>query len=305
MLQPALRLVGKLPRPVRKALRVAIGGGAHRANWTQALWAWHYARGEKRLDRAAERLAPLLAREVGSLQGKAVLEFGSGHLLSEALVPWLAGAAEVTACDYNSILDWRFARAAVANADRDALVEALGPLAAPARVRERLGQLESVRVWGPEALARIGVRYRAPLDWSGPAPLGAGFDLIHSTSVLEHLPPTAIASILANLHDALRPGGLMLHRIHLEDHLDLAGHPFAFLGTGTDWREAAADARGNRLRASDWLAAFARLPGAEVRVVEKRERAAAFLPRPLHPAFAAHDEADLRTAWITVAVRHS
>lgn len=305
MLQPALRLVGRLPRPVRKALRAAIGGGAHRANWTQALWAWHYARGEKRLDRVAEGLAPLLAREVASLEGRAVLEFGSGHLLSEALVPWLAGAAEVTACDYNPILNWRFARAAVANADRPALVEALRPLADPARLAERLGQLEALPAWTPDALARIGLRYRAPLDWSGPAPLGAMFDLIHSTSVLEHLPPAAVAPILANLHDALRPGGLMLHRIHLEDHLDFAGHPFAFLGAGTDWREADADSRGNRLRASDWLAALARLPGAEVRAVERRERTAAALPRPLHPAFAARDEADLRTAWITVAVRRS
>jgi hypothetical protein len=102
---------------------------------------------------------------------------------------------------------------------------------------------------------------------------------------------------------ALRRGGVALHAIHLEDHLDFRRNPLAFFSADTDWRERDADARGNRLRASDWLRIFRSLPAAQVEILWEVVREDAPLPRSLDSAFAGYAERDLRIGGIMLAVR--
>ncbi|GAU80687.1 hypothetical protein BIWAKO_00577 [Bosea sp. BIWAKO-01] len=295
--------MGRLPAPLRKSLRRAIGGQGHVQHWTHTLWAWHRARGDKRIDRIAPGLAALIRDACGSVEGHSCLEFGSGHLLSEALVFWLAGAARVVAVDYHPLLRLHFARLAFASADRDALLGALAPAAPAATVTERIARLDQLGNWTPEALSELGIDYVAPVDFSQETEFAGTFDLIHSTSVLEHLPLANCKAIIANVQAALRPGGVALHAIHLEDHLDFRRNPFAFLAADTDWREKDADARGNRLRASDWLRIFRSLPAAQVEILWEVVREDAPLPRPLDSTFAGYAECDLRTGGIMLAVR--
>lgn len=91
--QTLAHLVGHLPTPLRRSLRRAIGGEGHAQHWTHTLWAWHRARGEKRIDRIGPGLAASIRDTCGSVEGRSCLEFGRGHLRSEALVFWLAGGA--------------------------------------------------------------------------------------------------------------------------------------------------------------------------------------------------------------------
>jgi hypothetical protein len=301
--QTLLRILGALPAPLRKALRRTLGGGAHQNHWSQTLWAWHFARGSKRLDRVAGPLCHWLAQTVGSVHGKTCLEFGSGHLLSEPLIFWLAGAEKVVACDYNRLCRPAFARRAFVHADRDVLRAALIEVAPPHVVDERLARLDALGRWTLPALESLGVAYRAPLSFAGSPPLPEAFDLIHSTAVLEHLPVDAATVILANLRIAMRPGATALHTIHLEDHRDFRGDPFAFLGRDTDWRPRDADSRGNRLRASDWLETFRADPDTTAEILWSLMRDDAPLPSPLDPRFAAYDESDLRTGSVLVSVR--
>jgi SAM-dependent methyltransferase len=301
--QTLAHLAGRLPTPLRKSLRRAIGGNAHADHWIHTLWAWHRARGDKRVDRIAPGLVALIRQASGSVEGRACLEFGSGHLLSEALIFWLAGATRVVSVDYNPILRLPYARGAFTSADRGALLAALAPVAPAAAAAERMARLDALGSWSLEALRELGIEYSAPSDFSQPTAFAKSFDLIHSASVLEHLPLAAAGSIIGNVHAALRPGGVALHAVHLEDHLDFRHNPFGFLAANTDWRESDADSRGNRLRASDWLRLFRSLPGAQVEVLWEVVRDEAPLPRPLDPVFASYAERDLRTGGIMVAVR--
>jgi hypothetical protein len=298
-----LRTIGKLPSPVRRSTRLVLGGGAHQAHWTHALWAWHLARGTKRLDRVATSLGHLVALTAGTVQGKTCMEFGSGHLLSEPLVLWLAGAQRVVAVDYNPILRPNFARRALLAADCVALRRSLSSIAPAELIDHRMHRLQCLPRWTLDHLAELGIEYRAPLDFSESPPFCSEFDLIHSAAVLEHLPGQAVPAILANLQAAMRPGALALHDIHLEDHRDFRCDPFAFLGAETDWRPSASDSRGNRLRASDWVRAFGQAGAAAVEVLGELVRDDALLPKALDAAFVDYTKQDLRTASILLAVR--
>ena len=298
-----LHLAGRLPSPIRRSIRCVLGGGAHQAHWTQVLWAWHFARGTKRLDRVAASLGHLVARTVGDVQGKTCMEFGSGHLLSEPLVLWLAGARRVVAVDYNRIMYPTFARRAFLAADCETLRHSLSNIAPAELFDDRLRRLHALPHWTLDHLAELGIDYRAPLDFSKAPPFSKEFDFIHSAAVLEHLPGQSVPAILASLQAAMRPGALALHSIHLEDHRDFRRDPFAFLAADTDWRPSASDSRGNRLRASDWVRAFSQAGAAAVDVLWEVVRDEAPLPGVLDAAFADYAEQDLRTGGVLLAVR--
>jgi SAM-dependent methyltransferase len=92
------------------------------------------------------------------------------------------------------------------------------------------------------ALQAVGGRSFTSLDELGT------FDLIHSTSVLEHVQePERVAHKMA---ECLRPGGYMFHSIDFRDHRDFS-KPYAFLSMSES--EYAPIATENRLRLSDWL----------------------------------------------------
>ena len=316
------------------------------------------AAGTKRLDRWAPETARLLSSAgIASLEGRACLEFGSGHLLTEPLLYHLLGASRVVATDYFPILDETLIGGVCDGVDEEALVAALAPFAPEADIRRRWRALRGRTDWSLAGLAEIGIAYLAPYD-AAAGPLEAGaFDLVASCSVLEHVPVEAAGAILAGLAACLRqpipdltretlsprgrgrvdaqrrPGegggtsperarpplpvgfadstspprgedfapGVMVHAIHLEDHRDFAGAPFAFLAADTDWRPAHADRRGNRLRASQWRDLFDVVPGLDV-IADEREVRDAALPA-LDPSFAAFPLDDLRTKRQVLAAR--
>ncbi len=98
------------------------------------------------------------------------------------------------------------------------------------------------------AIAGLEVHDRRPFDEIG---LDAQFDLIISTSVLEHV--TRPREVLAKVASLLRPGGYTWHSIDLRDHRDFS-QPLDFLEMTE--KEYAAIESENRLRASDWLVIF-------------------------------------------------
>lgn len=294
------RLVSPRSKERLKALMGALG---HRPGWAQRVRARRYATGMKRLDHVAAWFLPRL-RQAGieSLRGARVMEFGAGHLLSEPIICWLAGASHVEANDYFPILQPGEIGRSVASADLARLESLMDGWGDPAERRARLDALLGGATRSLAGLERLGIVYVAPLDLSRPHPEPGSFDLINSLSVLEHVPPAAAPAILANLHAALAPGGRMIHNIHLEDHRDFENAPFAFLAADSDYREGDADARGNRLRASDWLAMAEALPGAEVTVNLRAERDVALLPRRLDPLFAGRDPRDLATGGLDICI---
>jgi SAM-dependent methyltransferase len=240
---------------------------------------------------------------VTSLRGAACLEFGSGHLLTEPLLQHLLGAKRAVAVDYFPILQPGPVAVACRGVDEDALAGALGGLEEAELLRSRFRALATRQDWSLSALAGLGIAYVAPYDAAaGPLPGGERFDLIASCSVLEHVPREAAGAILRNLAAMLKPGGVMVHAIHLEDHRDFARAPFAFLAADTDWTGADADRRGNRLRARDWVALAQGVPGVEIAAAETEIRDVA-LPARLDAALAGYKPDELRVKRLVLALR--
>lgn len=279
-----------------------MGALGHEPGWAQRLRARRLAETTKRLDLWAPHTARLLrAAGLTSLNGRDCLEYGSGHLLTEPLLYHLLGARRVVAADHFPILDQSVIGAVWEGVDDDALVDALEEFEPADAIR---GRLRDVRALGRPRLADLaplGISYVAPFDAARSALDGAGFDAILSCSVLEHVPADQALSILGGLAALLKPGGVMAHAIHLEDHRDFADAPFAFLAAGTDWTPAHSDTRGNRLRASQWMGLARSVPDLEVTAAQAEIRDVT-LP-PLDPRFAALDGHDLRTKSLVLAAR--
>lgn len=302
----AASLLRCLPPNMRERLKAALGALGHEPGWAHRLRARNLAQTRKRLDVLLEAVVERLeVAEFRRFSGAACLEYGSGHLLSEALIYHLAGAARVVAVDHFRLLQEHEVPRALDGVDPAVVVRALSRWDDPAAVRARLDALRARTDWSVTGLGDIGISYIAPFDLAAGPLMGESFDLISSLSVLEHVPPAAAPAVLTNLLSMLRPDGMMVHNIHLEDHRDIDGAPFAFLAAGTDWTDADHDSRGNRLRASDWARMVEAIPGAAVARVEPLLKPGADLPEKLAASFRGYDPVDLRTSRIIMVVTRS
>jgi SAM-dependent methyltransferase len=302
--ETATRLIRLLPPTVRERLKARLGGLGHGPGLAQALRGMRDSRGRKRLDRVAPDVARLLLQANTDVVGRKAMSFGAGHLADEALALFLAGAEEVLAVDYFPIVGWTHAERAFRLAPPEALVNALLPVAPAETIRARHAQLHNLHRWTTDSLGALGIIYRAPVDFAESVPFPDRLDWIMSRSVLEHLPPDRAGDILLNVFRCLRPGGIMSHGVHLEDHRDFAGAPHAFLAADTDWTPAQADTRGNRLRPSDWRRLARALPGGLTRLVEDWPPHPQHpLPPALAPEFAGRPAGDLAAPWIEIVTR--
>jgi SAM-dependent methyltransferase len=118
------------------------------------------------------------------------------------------------------------------------------------------------------------IQYVAPADASHLAIPSRSIDLHVSFTVLEHIPPDALASILKEARRVLAPGGLLLHIIDPSDHFshdDGSITAVNFLQfSDREWASLAANRFmfHNRLRAYEYVELFTR---AGVRIVGRRE----------------------------------
>ena len=212
-----------VPLRVRQVAKALVGRSGHRQHFLDPIRARHLARTKKRMDIVSAKMAHRLSlANITSLEGKRCMEFGCGMVPTELVYFWTLGASGLVAVDYNRIA--RF-----------------NNLPRPAGFRVAC------------------IEYKAPFDMS--KEYLAGLDLIHSESVLEHVAPWEVAPLLENLAKSLAPNGVMIHSIDLRDHLDPGNSPFRFLDDPSYDPSMDFDARGNRMRRSDWLTAFADVPG--------------------------------------------
>lgn len=224
------------------------------------------ARGPRRLDACAAQVALLLGSAgISGIAGRSVLELGVGRIPGHALCMHLLGAARVEAWDIAPLASARGLAGAIAAADPSLVRDVLSPFAPHHDIRRRLETARTIAASTPAALARYGIHLR--IHAPGIAPEPGSQDLIYSLSVAEHLPAADLPGWLAGQYAALRPGGTLLHAIHLEDHHDPLRSPWAHRHLG-----GAHDGRGNGLPADAILAIAAALPGATVRTLWRWER---------------------------------
>lgn len=231
------------------------------------------------------------------LRDKVCVEIGSGRVLTQSVVLHLLGAKKVIATDIAKIAFPSHLRAAVQHADIAVTHDALSCFEDPIVLNKRLGALRRLPSFDWTALADLGIEYRAPVNLAEER-IGEPFDFVFSESVLEHIPLDQIDAVLANLAADLRPGGLMIHRIHLEDHRSLVQDPFAFFEM-LEYGSSEQGRFGNRLRPSTWLSLFRAVPSLETNVLFQWSRPDAPIPDVV-PEVAYEDEMDLRASNVGI-----
>jgi hypothetical protein len=151
-------------------------------------------------------------------------------------------------------------------------------------------------------LNALGIEYLSPVDIAAKS-LGIPVDFVYSLSVLEHVPKTCIQPLLSNLVLDLKPGGCLLHCVHLEDHQDSEA-PFDFLSKpAASYSQLSEIVRGNRVRRSEWSEIFSKLRGVESKMLYSYVRTERPLPESLDSSVRFTDEPDLRTTHIGVLTR--
>lgn len=264
------------------------------------------ARSSKRLDICAAQMAHLLhlahpnGAEAPPLAGKICLEIGCGWILTHALVCHLLGAEKVIATDIESMAGPDYLPLAIENAVLYLVRDVLSPFEDHPAIRQRLERLQRLPSYDFESLEQLGIEYVAPIDWARKR-LGRPVDFIYSLSVLEHVPVDDVPALLHHLGSDLRPGGSMIHAIHLEDHRDIQNHPFPFLALpGAEFGRQQQTDHGNRLRRSAWRRLFDQEPTLESRFLYEFSRTDKPLPTEIDASVEHEGEADLRISHLGV-----
>ncbi|MEM5786679.1 MAG: class I SAM-dependent methyltransferase, partial [Syntrophobacteraceae bacterium] len=154
------------------------------------------------------------------------------------------------------------------------------------------------------------ITYLAPSDAKTTTLISNSIDLVTSFTVLEHIPPSELKLIIAEMDRILkRTSGLHVHRIDYTDHFahsDKSISPINFLRYSADeWNKIAGNQfmYMNRLRHHDYLSIFNENHHIVFDEPEVSSEVRTILPDfPLHEDFAFKSFSDLSTtaAWVTV-----
>ena len=171
-----------------------------------------------------------LARSIQAyrrLPGATVLEVGTGQRMDVPIVLWLLGADRLVCVDLHpNIVPERLRyHLDYYRSQRTWLAETLAASAADgsAESAERLDALLALRARSAKALvervlALCNISYLAPADAVDLDLPERTFDVHCSNHVLEHLSEAALRGLLGAAARLLKPSGLCVHLIDLEDH---------------------------------------------------------------------------------------
>ena len=139
-------------------------------------------------------------------------EFGSGWDLTGPLAYYAFGIEHQTLIDVRpnlhfELIDNSIERFARNKSELEGLLGRRLRSISPLRLKTR-GELRD----------KLGITYIAPLDARDTKIASESFDLISSTSTLEHIPEVDVGKILVECRRLLKPDGVMCCRIDLRDH---------------------------------------------------------------------------------------
>ena len=157
-----------------------------------------------------------VCRECGlGLDGKDVLEIGTGWVPLIPAFMWLCGARSCRTYDIERLLS----ETLTISAFRDA-VEYLAEENWEDVSDERLEALKAAAERGRAdvLLELCGIEYHAPADASRTALPSGSVDVVFSNNVLEHVTPSEVVPLLAEARRLLRPEGITVHTVDLSDH---------------------------------------------------------------------------------------
>lgn len=235
---------------IRDSVKAAIPFQQTLRRWKRRLSPYRPDAGNSRMALAQGLDQIRLLRAAGADLGGTLLEIGSGWLPIIPLLFRIAGARGTTLTDIEPLMDEH----TIASA-RHFIAE---ERAAVARALELPVETVDRRLAAPfEPDYRVPWRPRDSADGSA--------DLVVSRTVLEHIAPPLLATLMRELHRIVRPGGLMCHIVDNSDHWEhrdktISRVNFLRFEDGPLWRLACFNPQNyqNRLRHSDYLELFRR-----------------------------------------------
>ena len=158
-------------------------------------------------------------RDLGLLDGRSMsaLEVGTGWMHFYGIVLALAGVPRVDLYDQWDNRQFARLQRSFANFDRF-----LGPFQLTEAERQgALAKLETIRRASslPELYAALGMRYFVEENGDLCALENSAYEVVCSTDVLEHVHLDALDAFVCSLYRVMKPGGVSLHQVGLDDHL--------------------------------------------------------------------------------------
>ena len=233
----------------------------------------------------------------GSLDfnGKSILEIGTGNYLNHPISFKVLGADRVLTIDKFHHLSLEQSQSSLS---QNALCRRyFSKRITEDQFRERFTPFMAEPL-SLNRLQDLGIEYWAPFDLLEDR-LDQKFDVVFSYTVLEHLSESMLADFLRASLVPMKPGGIAIHLIDLEDHKRPGNQPFEFLGDSREWSESLCAERGNRVRASSYGRIFSEMKDeckwtcAYQSVRFDPERPSSIRPEVQHV-----DERDLRTTTL-------
>lgn len=197
-------------------------------------------------------------------RGASCLEIGTGHLPTGPICLFLAGAETVTTIDLNRRLNLPLTTNLLdaISRRRDEIRAHFRRLVDDEQFDVRFNLIERYGSDPLKFLESAGIVYRAPCDAAAMTDCDCTFDLIYSTTVLEHVSRSALPFVLEENLRLLRSGGVAAHLVDTSDHFahqDSAITAINFLRFSEHrWKWIAGNQYGycNRLRASEFEKRF-------------------------------------------------
>lgn len=151
------------------------------------------------------------------VQGRHLLEIGSGWLPILPLCFVLAGVSKVTSVDLSRHLRFDEVRQALEHLQRH-LAAIANVSGQPLEQAQAKWQALMAEPDGAAILAKAGIEYHAPADATRTGLPDASIDMVFSNSVLEHVPPTVLDAMMRETRRLLRADGIAMHGVNCGDH---------------------------------------------------------------------------------------
>lgn len=169
---------------------------------------------------AAVKICEKILTHGGKLEGRTVLEVGTGRVPIVPLCCWLMGAREVITIDLNPYLRSELTIEALRfiAANQHEFETVFGDKLNKSRWVKLMEFAESPKFSLKRLLDEAGIRYVAPGDASVTGLKNKSVDFHISYTVLEHVPEETIKNILVEGVRILSDSGLFIHCVDYTDH---------------------------------------------------------------------------------------
>jgi predicted SAM-dependent methyltransferase len=232
--------------------------------------------------------------------GQRLLEIGTGWMHWFAIYLRLHFDVEIATLDVWDNRQFEALQAAFAK-----LQAAPAASGAPPQLRQNLRMLLDAKSF-PELYERLNLSYVIQSEGSLEMFADASRDCVFSFHVLEHVPAANVNSLCAHIYRVLKPGGVSIHQIGIDDHLThydrTCSHKqyLAYSDRKWKWLFENTVQYFNRLQTSDWLTSF----GAAGFILREKLAESTDIARlRIDPQYRRYSEEDLACTILTLVLQ--